>query len=289
MAGFLTALPDTDKWSNDAITVFSEQEYETDSGSLVTLKTIFKDLYVAYKDNLKSWWELKSIENYISNKIVPKGLRVNISPAERSRSVELIEKWEKEALSSSLRFMQILLEEEKRVYENSSKNLKEITDKALKFKGEPEFAKKETALQTSVEKFYCLLKERKHKQFLRDLNDFKEKRAFSFTKDKSERATDLSSSDFESSDSERRREGGFYRGRGSRRAWGKKRGQKWRGNYGGNYGGNYQPSGAMSLPSSSVPPYPVGIPPAQNSSSSASSESFLEAQGPPYQLRTRPR
>lgn len=63
MAGFLTELPDVYKWSIDAQSVFSEQEYETNTGSLVTLKSIFKDLYVAYRNNLKSWWELKSIDN----------------------------------------------------------------------------------------------------------------------------------------------------------------------------------------------------------------------------------
>lgn len=291
MAGFLTALPDVDKWDVDSKTVFSEKEYETNSGSLVTLKSLFKELYIAYRDNLKSWWELKSLENYLLNKIVPKGLRVNIVPATRSRSAELLEIWEKEALNSSLRFLQILIEVEKKTYEVSAKNLKELVDKTLKFKGEAEFAKKETALQTSVERYYNLLKERKHNQFVRDLSEFKEKRAFNFSQENNERVVEASSSDFESSDSEQRGyRGGFSNfGRGGKRGKGRggKKQQKWKGNYGNR---NYQPNTSSSLPSSSVPPQHV--PPqygdAQGTAPSlpsASSTTFLEARGPPYNLR----
>lgn len=90
MAGFLLGLLNTDKWSIDAQTAFSEQEVAKGSGSLVSLKNIFKDLCIAYKNNLKLWWEIKSLENYISHSIVPKGLQVNIVPAVRSCPANLL-------------------------------------------------------------------------------------------------------------------------------------------------------------------------------------------------------
>lgn len=77
--------------------------------------------------------------------------------------------------------MQILLEEEQRPYEESSNKLKELTETALKFKTDPDSTRRETSLQTSIECFYTTLKDRKHKQFLRDLNEFREKRAYNFS------------------------------------------------------------------------------------------------------------
>lgn len=60
------------------------------------------------------------------------------------------------------------------------KNLKSLTKEALKFKTETDFSRRENLLQTSVDTFYAIIKERKHKQFLRDLKELKEKRAFDY-------------------------------------------------------------------------------------------------------------
>lgn len=94
--------------------MFSEQETDATIGSVFSLKSIFVELYSAYKNNLKLWWELKALENYIENIVVPKGLRINITPAGRSCSPELLARWEEAANNSSIRFMTILLEEEKK-------------------------------------------------------------------------------------------------------------------------------------------------------------------------------
>lgn len=76
--------------------------------------------------------------------------------------------------------MQIMLEKEQRLYEESSTRLKELAENALKLKTDPDFARRESSLHTSVECFYTTLKDRKHKQFLRDLQEFREKRAYNF-------------------------------------------------------------------------------------------------------------
>lgn len=94
-----------------------------------------------------------------------------------------------------MRLMNILMEEEKKLFSKSS-------DKALKLKTEADFSRRENLLQTSVDRFYMTIKERKHKQLLRDLRDFKEKRAFDYLHSENKTGVQVSSSDIESSDSE---------------------------------------------------------------------------------------
>lgn len=94
MAGFLSG-PTTDQWLIDAESIFSEHESEQGIGQTTTLKTLFNDIYVVYKNNLKAWWEIKSLENYIKQNIIPKGLRINIAPSHKTSSPQVLGQWEK--------------------------------------------------------------------------------------------------------------------------------------------------------------------------------------------------
>lgn len=90
-----------------------------------------------------------------------------------------------------------------------------------KFQTEPDYISKEN-LQNTVERYQCHLKDRKHKQFLRDLSDFKDNKVYSFTQPKSVRRdipTDLSSTETENSDLKRDTTGPirpFYKSRRGR-------------------------------------------------------------------------
>lgn len=107
-----------DQWSADAETVFSESELESTIGNPVTLKTIFNDFFALHKENLKAWWEIKFLMSYAKHRIVPKGIRFKLSPSPRTKSPGVLEKWETELIESSLRLMNILLEEEKKLFFN---------------------------------------------------------------------------------------------------------------------------------------------------------------------------
>lgn len=74
--------------------------------------------------------------------------------------------------------MNILLEEERINLKNTTMKLKGMIELALKLKSESDFNKKELELQNSIDKFTSILKERKHKQFVKDLTEFKENRAY---------------------------------------------------------------------------------------------------------------
>ncbi|XP_044130662.1 coagulation factor XIII B chain-like, partial [Bufo gargarizans] len=216
MAGFLTTGVDKTQLLSEASEVFSEKTL-TQSKYAPSFKAAFKDLTKIYKEQISSWWEIQSIENYLKNKIGPRGLRITLTPAARCRSASLISKWEDEATKSSLRFMHLLHKEEKANLVKLESNLKDQIEQTQKFGGEAEFASKELQLKNTIDKFPFHLKERKHRQFNRDLQDFRDNRVY-FTLDRNNLQikrpeTDISSSDTEASENERET-GQTYRGRG---------------------------------------------------------------------------
>lgn len=228
------------------------------------------------------------MENYIKVNIVPKGLRIKITPAIRSRTTTLLTRWEKELTDSSIRLMTILLEEEKVTLEESSKKLKDTIDQALKHKNDPEFVRRELLLQNNIEKYQSSIKERKHKQYKRDLAEFKDKCAYQYLWTKE---TDVSSTDIESSDTEGNNytypRGSYQRGgRNRKRGGGRNRNRgaaRW-------HSPNRQDMGERD--NRGLAPYPPQTHTTSGTgpSTSSSPPPFLESNGgAPYGLRDRRR
>lgn len=150
---------------------------------------------IHYKANIKSW-EIKGLESYVKHSIVPKGLRITL--------LQIFGSDETLGTGGSLKLMNLLLEEERLILEKTSQKRKSTIEVALKLKGETDFQKKETELQNSIEKYTALLKERKHTQFVRDLTEFRENKAYRFLTPQIRTGnSDISSSEAELSDSEK--------------------------------------------------------------------------------------
>lgn len=116
MAGFLSTGPNTDSWLTEAQEVFSDKDL-TQLRYTPSFGVAFRELTQTYKDQIAAWWEVQCLENYIKNNIVPRGLRINLTPSSKFTSSEFRTKWEQEATKSSLRLMNLLVEEARKVLE----------------------------------------------------------------------------------------------------------------------------------------------------------------------------
>lgn len=95
MTCFLSESTYTDRWTLEAVEVFSDKEYTRANTTVPSVNSIFKDLNERIKSKVKSWWEAKSLENYIKNNIVPRGLCIDIQLAPRVRTPALMKRWER--------------------------------------------------------------------------------------------------------------------------------------------------------------------------------------------------
>lgn len=103
--------PSTVDWLGDPREVFTEKELPANQAH-TSITASFKNLTKTYKDFVRSWWEVQTVETYLRDKIVPRGLRNPILPSARIRSQEFTRKWEQESIESYLRLMKLLYEEE---------------------------------------------------------------------------------------------------------------------------------------------------------------------------------
>lgn len=205
MARYFSLGPNKDQWLVEAKEIFSDRSF-TQTKYIPSLNAAFRELTKLYKTHTSTWWEIQSLTTYIAENIVPRGLRITLTPANKHRSPEFMLKWEKEATAASIKLMQLLLEEEKSSFSLLESQLKEQIEICKKFEDESEFANKEKQLQNTLEKHQFHLKDRKHKQYVRDSTDFKEQRAYSFVNNQAQREpeTEVSSTDdTEISDSDR--------------------------------------------------------------------------------------
>lgn len=204
MAGFLDSGINTETWFEEAKEVFSDKSYQQKK-SIPSFKIAFKELNRLYKEHLASWWEVQSLDNYIRQGIVPRGLRISVTPVQKQRSPGFTTRWEQLATKSSLQLMTLLLEEERLNLTSLTDKLKTQIEVTKTFVGDPEFQNKEKQLQVTVEKYQYYLRERKHRQFNKDLAEFKENKAYSVLKEviPKENTSEISTTDTELSDSER--------------------------------------------------------------------------------------
>ncbi|KAM4034769.1 LOW QUALITY PROTEIN: uncharacterized protein ACNLHF_021459 [Anomaloglossus baeobatrachus] len=199
---------DIGSWTNEAKDVFSERTY-VQKKYTPTLNGAFRELTKIYKNRTASWWEVQSLEVYLHDKIVPRHLRISLQPGYRYRGQELAAKWEKEATESSLRLMALLLDEEKKNLADIEVALKEQIDITNTFSRETEFSRKEKILQSTIEKYQYHLKDKKHKFYNRDLQDFRENKIYNFALPRyfKPSETECSTTDTDISDSEGRNMG----------------------------------------------------------------------------------
>lgn len=231
MAGFIATGINKDRWLLEVKDIFSDNNF-TQVKYTPSFNIAFRELTRIYKEHTSAWWEVQSLNSYITNNIVPRGLRITLAPANRCRNPTFMANWEREATCSSIKFMHLLLEEEKTRLTSLDTQLQEQIEITKKFENESEYVAKEKLLEGTLERFQFHLKDRKHKQFIRDSLDFKENRAYSFAPrvPHKEVETELSSTETDFSDTDRENTGRGYRTYNRRRGGrGRNRGNKSRG------------------------------------------------------------
>lgn len=83
---------------------------ETKNGEI---KRLFKNHKKIVVKHLNRKWGVFFLENYISQKIIPRGLRDSIIPTEHLHTVTFIPKWKELCISHGIELMKLIVEEEK--------------------------------------------------------------------------------------------------------------------------------------------------------------------------------
>lgn len=129
----------------------------------------FKDKFFRFekmkKQELGKWWDGVTLEKYIENKRIPRGLRILIFPNYEDLDSDLLEEWEEGLFDSSYRMMRILVTNShrkgKKIRDEVAKLEKGIADMDLK----DATAKNYEILKMELTTFQIFLKNKKQKDF----------------------------------------------------------------------------------------------------------------------------
>lgn len=115
----------------------------------------------------------------MQQKIVYRGLQINLSPNNYSENSEFIQRWQNIITEGSLKLLEYLLDWENKYFQIAGTKLeKEIAEIQL-FRNSPDFNKLELRLQCQIKLFQSEIKERKHKKYIRDKRDFESGQIYS--------------------------------------------------------------------------------------------------------------
>lgn len=193
--------PDLENYSAQAAHVFTTENL---SLSQSDVNGAFRELQKTYKSYIRSWWEITSLQTYIQNKIVYRGLRINLSPSNHLENPEFVQGWQNILTESSLKLLDYLLEWEKKYFQVAGAKLEKDIADIQTFRAQTEFSNLESKLQKHIEQFQSEIKDRKHKKFVRDKNDFVTKQIYRQPQPnpytRKPEYTDLSESEYSSTD-----------------------------------------------------------------------------------------
>ncbi|CAH2329430.1 Hypothetical predicted protein [Pelobates cultripes] len=176
MSLFLTTVVNPDPGTTDINNVFSLNPLNSTSNN--DISDTFFQIQKLYQLQIKGYWELVSLKQYIDQKLVPRGLRPEIPLPDKITTEEQKQEWNGILLECSEKLMKFLIKLESQSLENTNLNLEKELVTVKTFKDKAEFPLMENKLQKNLDSFKKHVKEKKHIKFVRDYKDFKEGNIF---------------------------------------------------------------------------------------------------------------
>lgn len=163
------------QWRSQSNTLFSSTgEVSTpDPGA----GNIQKELIDKHKTHTRIWWNIRSLEEYLKHKIIPRGLRVQIFPAWEV-SDDYKGMWETGLFQCSKIIINMLLEHDRLALEETKTQIKELETKLMVLDAETIVEPFQTKLKDLLEKYEKEIMNGKKMKFQRDKTDYEQNRAF---------------------------------------------------------------------------------------------------------------
>lgn len=152
-----------------------EGQHAFSSGNLAAqgdIQWAFKNIQGTYKKYIRSWWETASLSTYHQQKLIYRGLRINLTPHSFREDQLFIQNWQAILSECSGRLISLLLDFEQKRLQESGKQLEKELKEIQNFQTHSDFVGFEQKLQNNIINYNKEIKERKQSKYLRDQKDF---------------------------------------------------------------------------------------------------------------------
>ncbi|OCT72119.1 hypothetical protein XELAEV_18035085mg [Xenopus laevis] len=163
-------------WNMDARILKANSVFSTDvdtSSDYSNITRIFRDFEHKLTKELYIWWEMASLEKYVTSQMIPLGLRIKKFPSFMERDEIFMGSWNKILSDCSLRLMELMIEYKTKIH--------------LDVKGELRMIEKDIEQYRTQARFDIL------KKFNRDSLDYMKDQVYSWASNRRENRRDYNS------------------------------------------------------------------------------------------------
>ncbi|OCT97616.1 hypothetical protein XELAEV_18009846mg [Xenopus laevis] len=159
-------------------TATTEQRISDDS--LGIMMDLFKKFQKLSLKELKVWWEISTLENYIEVERVPRGLRLKKFPAFDLQDTDVMQEWYLALSECSFNLMGILIRKYKKEQNRLNIEIEEIKGQLNAYQSMPEYKEREIRMKEELETMEKKIMDNKQQKFLRDKVDYENERIYSW-------------------------------------------------------------------------------------------------------------
>ncbi|XP_072010823.1 uncharacterized protein [Engystomops pustulosus] len=201
----------------------------------ITLETEGQRDVCASQSHLKSllhkktriWWNKISLEKYIQQGLVPRGLRIQVFPSFPVEDEDMISKWEANCTECSMKFMGLLIELNKKTLTEIDAEIDTVRKTLVESMTKDSLMTFNQRLDEDFKEWEKKIQETKAKKYTRDVMDFQQKRMYRWRKPHftlfNRRSMSRSSSFSSNASLNDHTEGANYNGRGRQGQGGKRK------------------------------------------------------------------
>lgn len=142
------------------------------------IDSLFKHLKHNIEKQIRVWWDIATIEMYITEKITPRRLRWDISPNDAVNDKGLMEDWYKFFNDSENALLGKIVIRRRHKLKNIETEILQIRDQLVPFLESREYKEKENKLQEAMTKYDKEIQLKKQKKFRRDVLDYKNQQVY---------------------------------------------------------------------------------------------------------------
>ncbi|XP_073414454.1 uncharacterized protein [Dendrobates tinctorius] len=159
-----------DLFKQSSIANFNHTQYD-DKGLMMKYKNLVNK-------KTRIWWTKTSLDNYIKQKIIPRGLRIQLYPTFSLDDTELISKWESVSSACSMSFMEIINIKNASILEELDIELNKLQEELVAKLSKEALEKFFQDLNHDMEKWEQQISKNKMKKYQRDVMDYDQKKVF---------------------------------------------------------------------------------------------------------------
>ncbi|KAM4052771.1 uncharacterized protein ACNLHF_003938 [Anomaloglossus baeobatrachus] len=176
-------------WQSKATNIFSRSSTYTTTNPSLSSKELTKKYRNLMFKQTKIWWTKTSMENYWDQKIVPRGLRIQIYPTFDLEDDVLIKRWMEAANTCSLEFIKIIIDKNSATLQKLEEEIKNLQESIKAEMDEDAFKEFSVLMTRDSEKWEKNISASKASKYQRDISDFEKNNIFHWQTRKNKEGT----------------------------------------------------------------------------------------------------